>query len=179
MNPPAVAQWLEGLDFDQSRLDILKRPQKEILNRLNNLIELGLPYLALDRASNTLSGGRGPARTACHQISSTFSGVLYVLDEPSVGLHPRDHGRLLDILIRLRDAGNSLVVVERDKETILRADHVIDMGPGAGTQGGEVVFLGPPEKIAKCAASLTGLYISGKKQIPVPKEAEKGGNLFG
>ena len=178
MNPPAVAQWLEGLDFDQSRLDILKRPQKEILNRLNNLIELGLPYLTLDRASNTLSGGEAQRVRLAHQISSTLSGVLYVLDEPSVGLHPRDHGRLLDILIRLRDAGNSLVVVEHDKETILRADHVIDMGPGAGTQGGEVVFSGPPEKIGKCPASLTGLYISGKKQIPVPKQRKKGGEFF-
>ncbi len=178
MNPPAVAQWIEGLDFDQSRLDILKRPQKEILNRLNSLIELGLPYLTLDRASNTLSGGEAQRVRLAHQISSTLSGVLYVLDEPSVGLHPRDHGRLLDILIRLRDAGNSLVVVEHDKETILRADHVIDMGPGAGTQGGEVVFSGPPEKIAKCPASLTGLYISGKKQIPVPKQRKKGGEFF-
>ena len=109
MNPSAVAQWLEGLDFDQSRLEILKRPQKEILNRLNNLIELGLPYLTLDRASNTLSGGEAQRVRLAHQISSTLSGVLYVLDEPSVGLHPRDHGRLLDILMRLRDAGNSLV----------------------------------------------------------------------
>ncbi|MGA2401069.1 MAG: excinuclease ABC subunit UvrA [Syntrophobacteraceae bacterium] len=178
MNSSAAAQWLQGLDLDESGREILERPKKEILSRLNNLIELGLPYLTLDRASNTLSGGEAQRVRLAHQISSTLSGVLYVLDEPSVGLHPRDHGRLLDILMRLRDAGNSLVVVEHDRETILRADHVIDMGPGAGTQGGEVVFSGPPEEIGKCAASLTGLYISGKRQIPVPKRREKGGDFF-
>ena len=178
MNPAAVAQWLEGLDFDESRREILKRPEKEILNRLNNLIELGLPYLTLDRSSNTLSGGEAQRVRLAHQIGSSLSGVLYVLDEPSVGLHPRDHRRLLDILMRLRDAGNSLIVVEHDRETILRADHVIDMGPGAGTQGGEVVFSGPPEEIANCPASLTGLYISGKKQIHTPKRRKKSGDFF-
>jgi excinuclease ABC subunit A len=178
MNPAAVAQWLQGLDFDESRREILNRPQKEILSRLNNLIELGLPYLTLDRSSNTLSGGEAQRVRLAHQLSSSLSGVLYVLDEPSVGLHPRDHRRLLDILLRLRDAGNSLVVVEHDRETILRADHLIDMGPGAGTQGGEVVFSGPPEGIANCSASLTGLYISGKKQIHTPKRRKKGGDFF-
>ena len=178
MNSSTAAQWLERLDFDQSRREILNRPRQEILSRLNNLIELGLPYLTLDRASNTLSGGEAQRVRLAHQISSTLSGVLYVLDEPSVGLHPRDHGRLLDILMRLRDAGNSLVVVEHDRETILRADHLIDMGPGAGIQGGEVVFSGPPEEIGKCPASLTGLYISGKRQIPVPKRRKRGGDFF-
>jgi len=178
MNPAAVAQWLETLDFDESGRGIFKRPGKEILNRLNNLIELGLPYLTLDRSSNTLSGGEAQRVRLAHQLSSTLSGVLYVLDEPSVGLHPRDHRRLLDILLRLRDAGNSLIVVEHDRETILRADHVIDMGPGAGTQGGEVVFSGTPEGIANCPASLTGLYISGKKQIHTPKRRKKSGDFF-
>ncbi len=105
MNPSAIIGWLEGLDLDESRRKILERPKKEILNRLDNLIELGLPYLTLDRASNTLSGGEAQRVRLAHQISSTLSGVLYVLDEPSVGLHPRDHGKLLDILMRLRDAG--------------------------------------------------------------------------
>ncbi len=178
MNPASVARWIEGLDFDESRREILKRPQKEILNRLNNLIELGLPYLTLDRPSNTLSGGEAQRVRLAHQIGSSLSGVLYVLDEPSVGLHPRDHRRLLRILMRLRDAGNSLVVVEHDRETILRADHVIDMGPGAGTQGGEVVFSGPPEGIANCSASLTGLYISGKKQIQPPGRRKKSADFF-
>ncbi len=174
MNPAAVAQWLQALDFDESGRKILERPKKEILTRLNNLIELGLPYLTLDRSSNTLSGGEAQRVRLAHQLSSSLSGVLYVLDEPSVGLHPRDHRRLLDILLRLRDAGNSLVVVEHDRETILRADHVIDMGPGAGTQGGEVVFSGTPEEIVNCSASLTGLYMSGKKQIHTPKGRKKG-----
>ena len=178
MNPAAAAQWLEALDLDESGRKILERPKKEIVSRLNNLIELGLPYLTLDRSSNTLSGGEAQRVRLAHQLSSSLSGVLYVLDEPSVGLHPRDHRRLLDILLRLRDAGNSLVVVEHDRETILRADHVIDMGPGAGTQGGEVVFSGTPEGIANCSASLTGLYISGKKQIHTPKGRKKGVDFF-
>jgi excinuclease ABC subunit A len=176
--PAAVARWLEGLDIEEPRREILRRPQKEILNRLNNLIELGLPYLTLDRSSNTLSGGEAQRVRLAHQIGSSLSGVLYVLDEPSVGLHPRDHRRLLDILMRLRDAGNSLVVVEHDRETIQRADHVIDMGPGAGMQGGEVIFSGPPEKILDCSASITGLYISGKKQIQFPKRRKKSGDFI-
>jgi excinuclease ABC subunit A len=178
MNPASVAQWLKALDFDDSGRKILERPRKEILNRLNNLIELGLPYLTLDRSSNTLSGGEAQRVRLANQLSSSLSGVLYVLDEPSVGLHPRDHRRLLDILLRLRDAGNSLIVVEHDRETILRADHVIDMGPGAGTQGGEIVFSGTPEGIANCSASLTGLYMSGKKQIHTPKGRKKSGDFF-
>jgi excinuclease ABC subunit A len=178
MNPAAVAQWIEGLDLEESRREILARPKKEVLNRLNNLIELGLPYLTLDRPSNTLSGGEAQRVRLAHQIGSSLSGVLYVLDEPSVGLHPRDHQRLLGILMRLRDAGNSLVVVEHDRETILRADHVVDMGPGAGTQGGEVVFSGPPEEIANCPTSLTGLYISGRKQIQPSARRKKSGDFF-
>ncbi|MCL5405598.1 MAG: ABC-ATPase UvrA, partial [Deltaproteobacteria bacterium] len=139
MTPSAAAKWLEGLDFDQARREILNRPKKEILSRLYNLVELGLPYLTLDRSSNTLSGGEAQRVRLAHQVGANLSGVLYVLDEPSVGLHPRDHRRLLDLLMRLRDAGNSLVTVEHDRETILRADYVIDMGPGAGTAGGAVV----------------------------------------
>ncbi|HYA43086.1 MAG TPA: excinuclease ABC subunit UvrA [Syntrophobacteraceae bacterium] len=178
MNPAEAARWLCELDFDESRREILKRPRKEILNRLNSLIELGLPYLTLERASNTLSGGEAQRVRLAHQISSSLSGVLYVLDEPSVGLHPRDHRRLLDILMRLRNAGNSLVVVEHDRETIQCADHLIDMGPGAGTQGGEIVFSGPPEEIAACSASITGLYISGKKKIEFPKRRKKSRDFF-
>ncbi len=178
MNPSAITRWLEELDLDESRRKILDRPKKEILGRLANLVELGLPYLTLDRASNTLSGGEAQRVRLAHQISSTLSGVLYVLDEPSVGLHPRDHGKLLDLLMRLRDAGNSLVVVEHDRETILRADHLIDMGPGAGTQGGEVVFSGQPNEIGNCPASLTGLYISGKREIPVPRRRRKKTDFF-
>ncbi len=178
MTPSAAAKWLEGLDFDQARREILNRPKKEILSRLYNLVELGLPYLTLDRSSNTLSGGEAQRVRLAHQVGANLSGVLYVLDEPSVGLHPRDHRRLLDLLMRLRDAGNSLVTVEHDRETILRADHVIDMGPGAGTEGGEVVFSGPPERIADCSASLTGLYLSGKKRIETPKHRKKAASFL-
>jgi excinuclease ABC subunit A len=177
MNPSAVKRWIEGLDSG-GRQEILDRPKKEILNRLGSLIELGLPYLTLDRATGTLSGGEVQRLRLGRQIGSKLSGVLYVLDEPSVGLHPRDHGRLLDILMRLRDAGNSLIVVEHDRETILRADHLIDMGPGAGTQGGEVIFSGPPGEIGNFPRSLTGLYISGKRQIPVPKRRRRKGEFF-
>ncbi len=178
MTPSAAAKWLEGLDFDQARREILNRPKKEILSRLYNLVELGLPYLTLDRSSNTLSGGEAQRVRLAHQVGANLSGVLYVLDEPSVGLHPRDHRRLLDLLMRLRDAGNSLVTVEHDRETILRADYVIDMGPGAGTEGGEVVFSGPPERIADCSASLTGLYLSGKKRIETPTHRKKAASFL-
>jgi excinuclease ABC subunit A len=168
LNPGAAARWLDGIDLDESRREIFKRPRKEILSRLNILIELGLPYLTLDRPSNTLSGGEAQRVRLAHQIGSSLSGVLYVLDEPSVGLHPRDHRRLLDILMRLRDAGNSLVVVEHDRETIQCADYLIDMGPGAGIEGGEVVFSGTPREILDNPASVTGIYISGKKRIQFP-----------
>lgn len=178
MNPSVAARWLEKLELDQSRLEILNRPRKEILSRLNNLVELGLPYLTLDRASNTLSGGEAQRVRLAHQVGANLSGVLYVLDEPSVGLHPRDHQRLLGLLMRLKDAGNSLITVEHDRETILQADHVIDMGPGAGTQGGEVVFSGPPDRISGCTASLTGLYISGKKRIEIPEIRKKASDYF-
>ncbi|MDR3554396.1 MAG: excinuclease ABC subunit UvrA [Syntrophobacteraceae bacterium] len=178
MTPPGAAEWLEGLEFEQSRREILNRPKKEMLSRLHNLVELGLPYLTLERSSNTLSGGEAQRVRLAHQVGANLSGVLYVLDEPSVGLHPRDHRRLLGLLMRLRDAGNSLVTVEHDRETILRADHVIDMGPGAGTEGGEVMFSGPPERIGECPASLTGLYISGKKRIEIPQCRKRGSDFF-
>lgn len=171
--PSEVAEWLRGLDLDEAQGRIAERPVKEVIDRLEGLVELGLPYLTLDRAANTLSGGEAQRVRLAHQIGSTLSGVLYVLDEPSVGLHPRDHRRLLDILLRLRDAGNSLIVVEHDRETILEADFVVDMGPGAGAQGGEVVFSGPPGELINSEASLTGQYISGKRQIPVPKRRKK------
>ncbi len=169
LNPSGIAEWLRGLDLDEARARIAERPVKEISDRLDGLVELGLPYLTLDRAANTLSGGEAQRVRLAHQTSSTLSGVLYVLDEPSVGLHPRDHRRLLDILLRLRDGGNSLVVIEHDRETILEADYVVDMGPGAGDQGGEVVFSGLPGDLLGTETSLTGQYLSGKRQIPVPK----------
>jgi excinuclease ABC subunit A len=178
LNASGVAEWLRSLDLDESLRQISERPEREILNRIRNLEELGLPYLTLDRSSNTLSGGEAQRVRLAHQISSTLSGVLYVLDEPSIGLHPRDHQKLLDVLIRLRDAGNSLIVVEHDRETILQSDYIVDMGPGAGDQGGEVVFSGLPKQIGNCPESLTGLYLSGKRQIPVPKRRKRFLNGF-
>jgi len=165
---PAVLDWLANLNLSPSQALIADRPLQEIIGRLNNLLELGLAYLTLDRAADTLSGGEAQRIRLAHQLSSSLSGVLYVLDEPSIGLHPRDHRKLLDILFRLRDAGNSVIVVEHDRQTILEADHVVDMGPGAGAGGGKVVFSGPPAQMLEHPDSLTGKYLSGRKVISIP-----------
>ncbi len=142
---------------------------KEIRSRLSFLINVGLDYLTLDRASSTLSGGEGQRIRLATQIGSSLMGVLYILDEPSIGLHQRDNRRLLATLTELRDLGNTVLVVEHDEETIRTADFVVDMGPGAGEHGGAVVAAGPPEEILRNEASLTGQYLSGKLTIPVPR----------
>jgi excinuclease ABC subunit A len=159
--------------FDQLKLStreeqIASLILREIKNRLRFLETVGLGYLTLDRPSSTLSGGEGQRIRLATQIGSQLRGVLYVLDEPSIGLHPRDNARLLDTLATLRDLGNTVLVVEHDEETIRRADYVIDLGPGAGTNGGEVVAAGTPDQIARTPQSLTGQYISGARAIPVP-----------
>jgi excinuclease ABC subunit A len=141
---------------------------REIKSRLRFLETVGLGYLTLDRPSATLSGGEGQRIRLATQIGSQLRGVLYVLDEPSIGLHPRDNRRLLDTLSALRDLGNTVLVVEHDEETIRRADYVVDLGPGAGTHGGQVIALGTPDDVANNPKSITGLYISGKRRIPVP-----------
>jgi excinuclease ABC subunit A len=143
---------------------------REIKSRLRFLDTVGLGYITLDRPSATLSGGEGQRIRLATQIGSQLRGVLYVLDEPSIGLHPRDNKRLLDTLTALRDLGNTVLVVEHDEETIRRADYVVDLGPGAGTHGGAVVALGSPEAVANNPASITGLYIRGERKIPVPRE---------
>jgi len=148
---------------------------REIRERLGFLVSVGLDYLSLDRASATLAGGEGERIRLATQIGSGLTGVLYVLDEPSIGLHLRDNLRLLDTLKRLRDLGNTVIVVEHDPQTVLSADHVIDMGPGAGVHGGEVIFTGPPEELLKDEGSLTGKYLSGRLTIPVPAKRRKGG----
>jgi excinuclease ABC subunit A len=148
---------------------IAARILKEIRSRLLFLADVGLDYLTLSRASGTLSGGEGQRIRLATQIGASLMGVLYILDEPSIGLHQRDNRRLLATLRRLRDLGNTVLVVEHDEETIRTADHVIDMGPGAGEHGGRVVAAGPPEEIVRCEASLTGQYLSGRKEIPVPR----------
>ena len=141
---------------------------KEIGDRLKFMVEVGLDYLTLDRTAASLSGGESQRIRLATQIGSSLVGVLYILDEPSIGLHPRDHLRLLGTLKRLRDLGNTVIVVEHDEETIRAADYVIDMGPGPGAKGGEVVFAGPPEALMEAEDSLTGQYLSGKRSIPLP-----------
>jgi excinuclease ABC subunit A len=143
---------------------------REIKNRLSFLQRVGLGYLALDRASSTLSGGEGQRIRLATQIGSQLRGVLYVLDEPSIGLHPRDNQRLLETLSALRDLGNTVLVVEHDEETIRRADYVVDLGPGAGAHGGEVVAVGNAEEVANNPDSITGLYIRGLRKIAVPEQ---------
>jgi excinuclease ABC subunit A len=146
---------------------------KEIVNRLRFLRDVGLGYLSLDRLAPTLSGGEAQRIRLASQIGSELTGVVYILDEPSIGLHPRDNGRLLAALRHLRDMGNTVVVVEHDRETIEAADHVVDFGPGAGVHGGEIVACGGPREIAGSARSLTGKYLSGELAIPVSAERRK------
>src|SRR3989454_5427066 len=141
---------------------------REIRDRLEFLDAVGLNYLSLDRTANTLSGGESQRIRLATQIGSKLRGGLYVLDEPSIGLHHKDNARLLATLQELRDLGNTVIVVEHDEETIRRADYVIDLGPGAGTEGGHVVAAGSPEVIAQDSGSLTGLYLSGRSEIPIP-----------
>src|SRR2546430_17516965 len=148
--------------------EIAKVILKEINERLGFLHNVGLDYLHLDRTSGTLSGGESQRIRLASQIGSGLSGVLYVLDEPSIGLHQKDNDRLLETLKRLKSLGNTVLVVEHDEEAIRAADHVIDMGPGAGVHGGRIVVQGPPEAIAAHSISLTGQYLSGRRRIPLP-----------
>ncbi|MFW6449112.1 MAG: excinuclease ABC subunit UvrA, partial [Halobacteriota archaeon] len=163
---------LEGLEDRLSDRDrhIAEEILKEIRSRLRFMCEVGLEYLTLDREASTLSGGESQRIRLATQIGSGLVGVLYVLDEPSIGLHQRDNDRLLNTLGELRDLGNTLVVVEHDDETIRRADHVIDLGPGPGKRGGEVVAAGPPEAVMATEGSITGDYLAGRREIPVPDE---------
>jgi excinuclease ABC subunit A len=161
--------FFKELKLTDKETAIAQRILKEIRERLGFMVHVGLDYLTLDRGSSTLSGGEGQRIRLATQIGSSLVGVLYILDEPSIGLHQRDNRRLLDTLFRLRDLGNTVLVVEHDEETIRSADHVIDMGPGAGVHGGEVVAQGTPEEIKKIEQSLTGQYLSGKAFIQVPQ----------
>ena len=161
--------FFNTLELTKMEHDIADQILKEIRQRLSFLVNVGLSYLTLDRSAVTLSGGEAQRIRLATQIGSQLMGVLYILDEPSIGLHPRDNNRLLNTLKSLRDIGNSILVVEHDKETIEAADYVIDLGPGAGKYGGEVTFAGPPAQLHKSKSSLTGKYISGKKEIEIPK----------
>ncbi len=167
--------WFETLPkkLTSKQNEIAGRILKEIRERLTFLNNVGLEYLTLSRASGTLSGGESQRIRLASQIGSGLTGVLYVLDEPSIGLHQRDNSRLLETLKNLRDLGNTVVVVEHDEEAILAADYVVDMGPGAGIHGGQVVAHGTPAKIMQSAKSLTGQYLTGFKQIPMPAQRRK------
>jgi excinuclease ABC subunit A len=162
--------FFSELDLPPSERAIAERVVAEIRNRLDFLSDVGLTYLSLDRSSTTLSGGENQRIRLATQVGSSLMGVLYVLDEPSIGLHPRDHRRLLATLTRLRDAGNSVLVVEHDEETIRAADFLIDMGPGAGIHGGRIVAKGTPAEIIANENSPTGAYLSGRRAIPVPEQ---------
>lgn len=157
------------LTLSEQESMIAKPILKEVRDRLNFLSNVGLNYLTLSRMSGTLSGGEAQRIRLATQIGSNLSGVLYILDEPSIGLHQRDNNRLIDSLKKMRDLGNTLIVVEHDEDTMLAADYLIDIGPGAGEKGGEVVAFGTPEEVSKNEKSLTGAYLSGKKFIPLPK----------
>ncbi len=165
-----AGEFFQQLTLPPKEMEIARRILKEIRERLSFLSHVGLDYLTLDRSAGTLSGGEGQRIRLATQIGSSLTGVLYILDEPSIGLHQRDNQRLLTTLKRLRDLGNTVLVVEHDEETIQSADHVIDMGPAAGVNGGRVVAQGNPEQIVACKESLTGDYLSGRRRIMIPTE---------
>jgi excinuclease ABC subunit A len=165
----AASEFLGTLTLSQREEMIAERVMKEIRARLQFLVDVGLDYLTLDRSATTLAGGEAQRIRLASQIGSGLVGVLYVLDEPSIGLHQRDNQRLIETLVRLRDLGNTVIVVEHDEETIRVADHVVDIGPGAGEHGGDVVFSGAVADLLRCEASITGRYLSGALSVAVPE----------
>ena len=169
---------VDGLTLTEKEVKIANLVLKEIKERLSFLINVGLEYLTLDRSAGTLSGGESQRIRLATQIGSRLSGVLYVLDEPSIGLHQRDNDRLIATLKSMRDLGNTLIVVEHDEDTMRACDHLIDIGPRAGVHGGEIVAQGTPEEVMQHADSITGRYLAGKEQIYVPAERKKGNGNF-
>ncbi len=169
-----IRTYFSNLDFSGKAKTIASTIIHELNQRLEFLENVGLDYLTLDRSAASLSGGESQRIRLATQIGSKLTGVLYVLDEPSIGLHQQDNAKLISTLMGLKDLGNTVLVVEHDQETILASDHVIDMGPGAGVNGGEVIFSGTPEDLLKDKTSLTGQYLSGKKSIPVPSKRRAG-----
>ncbi len=173
-----LSEFFGEIELTAREATIAGQVLKEIKERLNFLNSVGLEYLTLSRPSATLSGGEAQRIRLATQIGSSLMGVIYILDEPSIGLHQKDNQKLLDSLKRLRDLGNSLIVVEHDEETIKSADHIVDIGPGAGVHGGQVVAQGTVEDIINCKESITGKYLSGEKFIPVPKKRREGNGNF-
>ncbi|MAR83633.1 MAG: excinuclease ABC subunit A [Legionellales bacterium] len=163
-------EWFQALQLPGQQGEIAEKIIKEVVARLGFLVNVGLDYLTLSRSAETLSGGEAQRIRLASQIGSGLVGVMYVLDEPSIGLHQRDNERLLQSLERLRDLGNTVIMVEHDEEAMLRADHLVDLGPGAGVHGGEIMAQGTPEDVKASELSLTGQYLSGKKAIPLPEK---------
>jgi excinuclease ABC subunit A len=171
--------FFDSLELSDTEVEITREILKEIRSRLTFMKSVGLDYLTLDRNAGTLSGGEAQRIRLATQIGSSLVGVLYILDEPTIGLHQRDNERLLDTLFHLRDIGNTLIVVEHDEQTLRSADYIVDLGPGAGVHGGTVVAEGPPEEVIKDPASLTGQYLSGRISIPIPEQRRPGnGNIL-
>nr|MBA3764030.1 excinuclease ABC subunit UvrA [Actinomycetota bacterium] len=168
--------FVETIDLSERETMIAERLLKEIRERLRFLVDVGLDYLSLSRPAGTLAGGEAQRIRLATQIGSGLVGVLYILDEPSIGLHQRDNKRLLDTLVRLRDLGNTLVVVEHDEATILAADHIVDIGPLAGEHGGEIVYSGDLKGLLECDASITGAFLAGRRQIPTPEVRRRPGS---
>ncbi|MBI5553876.1 MAG: excinuclease ABC subunit UvrA, partial [Candidatus Diapherotrites archaeon] len=168
-----IIEFFKSLEMNPNEFQISKQVLKEIRDRLFFILHVGLGYLTLSRPANTLSGGEAQRIRLATQIGSNLTGVMYVLDEPSIGLHQRDNHKLIETLQRLRDLGNTLIVVEHDLDTVLAADYVVDMGPGAGVHGGHVVAIGTPAEIMQNPRSLTGQYLNGKEKIHVPRLRRK------
>lgn len=168
----SLQEFLRNLELTDSQKMIAEMILKEIDARLQFLIDVGLEYLTLSRSAGTLSGGEAQRIRLATQIGSGLTGVLYILDEPSIGLHQRDNDKLIATLKKLRDLGNSLLVVEHDEDTMYAADQIIDIGPGAGVHGGQVMAQGTAEEIKNVPTSITGAYLSGRKKIEVPKRED-------
>src|ERR687893_2037490 len=173
MSARRAIDWLEGLDLSETERQIARMILREIDERLRFLDNVGVGYLSLDRAAATLSGGEAQRIRLATQIGSSLVGVLYILDEPSIGLHQRDNERLIATLSRLRDLGNTVIVVEHDEGTMRAADHIVDLGPGAGEHGGRLVAEGTPERVMASPTSSTGDFLSGRRGIPTPKKRRR------
>ncbi|MCC7197307.1 excinuclease ABC subunit UvrA [Candidatus Peregrinibacteria bacterium] len=178
MSVKQCQNFFQNMNLTEMEKQIANLILKEIGNRLQFLDDVGLSYLTLDRAANTLSGGEAQRIRLATQIGSKLSGVVYVLDEPSIGLHQNDNAKLIKTLVHLRDLGNTVIVVEHDVDTMLASDHILDIGPGAGKEGGRVIAEGTPDQIMKHPNSVTGAYLSGKKEITIPKKRRKGNGNF-
>src|SRR4029079_17482661 len=173
MSARRAIEWFDALELSDTERQIARLVLREIDERLRFLDNVGVGSLSLERAAGALSGGEAQRIRLATQIGSSLVGVLYILDEPSIGLHQRDSHKLLDMLARLRDLGNTVIVVEHDEGTMRAADHIVDLGPGAGEHGGHVVAQGTPAQVMKVPGSATGQFLSGKREIAVPAKRRR------